>query len=139
LNKTGNLRSATFILSFLPAFLVFTFFWVKHPERKNIPFIATIWWKIRYMQSKQIYEYTREVNENMSEDIRSQLNVYTIANDCIETLDNRLIKILEVPSINIDGLSNKERNRVLRDYKTFLAEQPINTFPIQINQSSQPI
>lgn len=139
LYQTGNLNSSTFLFSFLPPLLVLTFFWVKHPDRKNIPIIATFWWRIKHMQSKQIYEYTRKVESNMSEDIRSQLGVYNIANDCQETLDNRLVKVIELSSINIDGLSIKERDRALTSYQTFLQELPISAFPLQIQQFSKPI
>lgn len=139
LYETGNLRTFLLVFSFLPAVLVFTFFWVKHPERKNIPFISTLWWRLKYNQDKKLYEFTREVEGNMSEDIRSQLGVYNISNDCLETLDNRLCKVLEVPSINIDGLSERERDRVLKDYQTFLQELPVDTFPFQTHQFSQPI
>lgn len=139
LYKTGNLNSSLFVFSFLPFLLIFTFFWVKHPERKNVPFISTLWWRIKFAQDKKLYEFTRKVEGNMSEDIRSQLGVYNISNDCLETLDNRLCKVLEVPSINIDGLSDRERDRVLKDYQTFLQELPIDIFPFQSHQFSQPI
>lgn len=139
LYKSGNLNSSTTLASFLPVALALTFFWIKHPDRNNVPFAATMWWKIKYKQSKKVYEYTRKVEGNMSEDIRSQLGIYNIANDCQETLDNRLVKVLEVPSINIEGLSKRERNRVLSDYQSFLQDLPLEIFPLQIHQFSQPI
>lgn len=139
LHQVGELNSSTFLFACLPPLLFGSFMWVKHPDRKNIPIITTFLWKIKYMQSKKIYEYTRKVESNMSEDIRSQLGVYNIANDCQETLDNRLVKVIELSSINIDGLSIKERDRALTSYQTFLQELPISAFPLQIQQFSKPI
>jgi len=139
LNQSGNLNTSTFLFSFLPPIMALTFFWVKHPYRRNISFITTIWWQIQFKNSKKIYEFTKEENENMSEDIRSQLGVFNIANDCIETLDNRLIKVVEVSSINLTGLSERERNRVYSNYQTFLNNYPYSSFPIQTKQFSKHI
>jgi len=139
LNKTGNLNTSTFLLSFLPPALVLTFFWVKHPDRKNISIITTVWWKIKYLNAKKLYEYSKEVKDDMSEDIRSQLGMFNIANDCIETLDNRLIKVIEVSSINVSGISERERNRVYSNYQTFLNNYDQSAFPIQIKQFSRPV
>lgn len=138
-NKSGNLNTSIFIFSFLPPVMALTFFWVKHPDRKNISFITTIWWQIQFKNSKKVYEFTKEENESMGEDIRSQLGVFNIANDCIETLDNRLIKVVEVSSINLTGLSERERNRVYSNYQTFLNNYPYSSFPIQTKQFSKPI
>lgn len=139
LNNIGYLNTSSFLFSFLPPIMVLTFFWVKHPDRKNISFITTIWWKIRYSSSKKMYEYTKEVKENVSDDIRTQLGIYNISNDCMETLDKRLIKVIGVSSINLTGLSDRERNRVYSNYQTFLNNYAASSFPIQIKQFSEPI
>lgn len=139
LNTTGNLKTYTFLLSFLPPTLALTFLWVKHPDRRNISFITTIWWKLKYSNSTKMYEYTKEVKDNMTEDIRSQLGVYQIANDCLETLDNRLVKVLEVTNINLSGISEKQQNRIYSNYQSFLNNYPQSSFPIQIKQFSKPI
>lgn len=137
--QTGSLRVSTGLFSLLPFILVFTFFIVKHPDRKNISFMATIWWQIKHKTNKNLFEYTRRVEGNLSEDIRSQLGIYNVGNDCLETLDNRLCKVLRVPSINLQGLSDKERDRVLKSYQSFIQELPVEIFPIQTHQFSQPI
>lgn len=139
LNTSGNLNTSTFLFSFLPPTMVLTFFWVKHPDRKNISFITTVMWQIRYSFSKQMYEYKKEVRENVSEDIRTQLGVFNISNDCMETIDNRFIKVVEVSSVNVTGLNEKERDKVYSNYQTFLNNYPQSSFPIQINQFSKPI
>lgn len=139
LTKSGNLNSSTLLFSFLPPILALTFFWVKHPDRKNISFITTVIWQIRYRFSKQMYEYSKEVRENVSEDIRTQLGVFSVANDCMETIDNRFVKIIEVSSINVSGLSEKDRDKVYSNYQSFLNNYPQSAFPLQINQFSKPI
>lgn len=139
LNKTGNLNTSSFLFSFLPPVLALTFFWVKHPDRKNIAFITTVWWKIKYALSKKTYEYTKELRENVKDDIRTQLGVFNISNDCMETLDKRFIKVIEVSSINVTGLSKRERTRVYSNYRTFLNNYPFTSFPIQTSQFSKPV
>lgn len=139
LNTTNNLNTSTFLFSFLPPVMALTFFWVKHPYRKNISFITTVWWKIKYSNSKKIYEYTKELKDNVKDDIRTQLGVFNISNDCMETLDKKLVKVIEVSSINLTGLSRRERTKVHSNYRNFLNNYPINSFPIQINQFSKPI
>src|SRR5699024_5305858 len=137
LQKTGNLTTSTFLFSFLPPVLVLTLFWVKHPDRRNISFITTIWWKIKFITSKTTFEYSKEVKKDM--DIRSQLGIYNIANDCFETLDNQLVKVVKVSSINLTGISFRERDKIYSSYQTFLNDYAYNSFPFQINQFSEPV
>lgn len=139
LNKTGYLNTTSFIFSFLPPILVLTAFWVKHPDRKNISFITTIFWRIKHLSSVKNFELTKERKENMKEDIRSQLGIYNIANDCFETLDNRLIKVIEVSSVNLTGMSFNDRDRTYKAYQNFLNDFPFDAFPMQINTFSKPI
>src|SRR5699024_6123878 len=91
LYQTGHLSISVFLFSFLPPILAMSFLWIKHPDRRNISFLATVWWQIKYINSKKLYVYTKEGSDDMTEDIRSQIGAYEIANDCIETLDNRLV------------------------------------------------
>lgn len=139
LYNTGNLNSSTFVFSFLPPALSLSLLWIKHPDRKNISFIKTMWWKIKFLRSNKIYEYTKERDSNMEKDIRTQLGVFNIANDCLETLDNRLVKVIEVSSVNLTGMSITDRDRTLRSYQTFLNDLPTNLFPFQTEQFSKPI
>lgn len=139
LQKTGNLTTSTFLFSFLPPVLVLTLFWVKHPDRKNISFITTIWWKIKFMTSKTTFEYSKEVKKDMDTDIRTQLGIYNIANDCFETLDDKLVKVVKVSSINLTGISFRERDKIYSSYQTFLNDYAYDAFPFQINQFSEPV
>lgn len=140
LQRTGNLNTSSLLFSFLPAVLVLTMFWVKHPDRRNVSFVKTIWWRIQHMFSQKTFEYTKERKENMGEDIRSQLGIYNIANDCFETLEgNTLVKVIDVSSVNLTGMSYRDRDRVYTSYQTFLNNYAQGAFPLQINQFSKPI
>ena len=139
LNNTGYLNTSTAVLAFLPPILVLLVFWVKHADRKNISLITTIKWQIQYKMSKKKYELSKERKQDMKDDIRSQLGIYNVANDCLETLDNNLIKIVEVSSVNLTGMSNNDRMKTLGAYQSFLNNYPFESFPLQIEQFSRPI
>jgi len=139
-NKTGNLNTTSFFFSFLPPALVLTTLWIKHPDRKNISLVQSIYWNFKYKFSKKQYELTKERKESMKDDIRSQLGIYNISHDCFETLDKKeLVKVIEVSSINLSGMNYNERNKVYRGYQNFLNDFPQDVFPIQINEFSRPI
>ena len=139
LYNTGNLSTSTATFSFLPPILVLLVFWVKHTDRKNISLYTIITWKIKYKLKKNQYELTKERKKEMKDDIRSQLGIYNIANDCYETLDNHLVKVIEVSSINLTGMSNNDRLKTLNAYQSFLNHLSVEMFPMQIEQFSRPI
>lgn len=139
LTKTGNLNSSTAIFSFLPPIFALTVFWIKHPDRKNISLVNTMYQRVKFIRSKKLYELTKERAEDVQNDIRSQLGIFNIANDCFETLENTLVKVVEVSSVNLTGMSDKDRNKTLSAYQAFLNDYPIDAFPLQIHQFSKPI
>lgn len=139
LYNTNNLNTSTAVLSFLPPILVLLVFWVKHADRKNISLITIIKWKLQYKISKKKYALSKEREKDMKDDIRSQLGIYNVANDCLETLDNNLIKVIEVSSVNLTGMSNNDRMKTLGAYQSFLNNYPFDSFPLQIEQFSRPI
>src|SRR5699024_7753400 len=106
-------------------------------DRINIRLITTIWLKLKLITSTTTFEYSKEVKKDM--DIRSQLGIYNIANDCFETLDNQLVKVVKVSSINLTGISFRERDKIYSSYQTFLNDYAYNSFPFQINQFSEPV
>ena len=139
LNKTGNLSSSNVVFSFLPPTLFLAVLWIKHPDRKNVSFLRQIWWKISFAKSTKIYEFSKERSEELEKDIRTQLGIFNIANDCLETLDNRLVKVIEVSSVNLTGMSTNDRDRTLRSYQSFLNDISLDSFPFQIEQFARPI
>ncbi|WP_181833222.1 hypothetical protein [Bacillus taeanensis] len=75
----------------------------------------------------------------MSQDIRAKLGIFNITNGCYETLDNRLVKVLKVSTVNVSLMSPSDRGRVFESYQTFLNDIPREFFDIQINQIVQPV
>lgn len=139
LYNSGNLNSRTVPIAFTPPVLVLLVFWVKHADRKNISLITTIKWRVKYKLSKKQYELTKERKKDMKDDIRSQLGIFNVANDCFETLDNHLVKVVSTTSVNLTGMAKKERVKSLSAYQSFLNNFPVNMFPLQIEQFSKPI
>ena len=139
LYNTGNLNTSTATFSFLPPILVLLFFLVKHTDRKNISLFAIMTWKIKYKMSNNEFELSKERKKEMKDDIRSELGIFNIANDCYETLDNHLVKVIEVSSVNLTGMSKSDRLKTLNAYQSFLNHLPIDLFPLQLEQFSRPI
>ena len=139
LNDTGNLSTTTIIFSFLPPTIVLVLLWVKHSDRKNISLVTVFKWRLQFMASKKKYEMSRERVGDLKEDIRSQLGIWDIHNDCFETLDNHFVKVVEVSSVNLTGMSNNDRLRTLNAYQSFLNNHSFASFPLQISQFSRPI
>lgn len=135
----GYLKAGNVAFTVLPPVLVLCLLWIKHPDRKNISLIRQMWWQIKFKKSKKVYEYSKERAEDMKNDIRTQLGIFNIANDCIETLDKRIVKVIEVSSVNLTGMSKNDRNRTLKSYQNFLNSYPPSDFPIQIEQQSKPV
>ncbi len=139
LSDTGNLTTTTIIFSFLPPTIVLVLLWVKHSDRKNISLVTVFKWRLQFIRSKKKYEMSRERVNDMKEDIRSQLGIWDINNDCFETLDNHFVKIVEVSSVNLTGMSNNDRIKTLNAYQSFLNNHAFSSFPLQIEQFSRPV
>lgn len=139
LSDTGNLSSTTIIFSFLPPTIVSGLLWVKHSDRKNVSLVTVFKWRLQFMRSKKKYEMSRERVNDMKEDIRSQLGIWDINNDCFETLDNHFVKVVEVSSVNLTGMSNNDRLKTLNAYQSFLNNHSFSSFPLQIEQFSRPV
>lgn len=139
LNDTGNLNSSTAVFAFTPPVLALTVLWIKHPDRKNISLVNTMYQRVKFARSKKLYELTKERAEDVQNDIRSQLGIFNIANDCFETLENTLVKVVEVSSVNLTGMSDNDRNKTLSAYQAFLNDYPLDAFPLQMHQFSKPI
>lgn len=139
LHNMNYLNTSTFVFSLLPPVLALTFLYIKHPYRKNISFIKTVWWRMKFKMSKKTYEFTKERTHDMKEDIRSQIGIFNIANDTYETIDNRVVKVIEVSSVNLTGMSENDREKTLRAYQSFLNNLPQHYFPFQVEQFAKPI
>ncbi|EOP32298.1 hypothetical protein U0X36_26125 [Bacillus thuringiensis] len=74
-----------------------------------------------------------QVPEKTVQDLIPVRNIY---NEMIETLDNRIIKILSVSAVNTTLMSYAEEREVLANYEIFLKSLDK---PIQINRTSIPV
>lgn len=136
LEKNGNLTTNSFVFSFLPPILVLTLLTIKSKERRNISLVRTMWWNVQFAYRKKFFELTKERKDDVRKDIRSQLGVINISNDCFHTFDDRYVKVIEVSAININTI---EKDLILRGYENFLNDLPADLFPLQILQFSRPI
>jgi hypothetical protein len=139
--KSGNLNQNTFLLSTIPAVILGGFRTISHSVRKNIKFLDYgVMWKVKFWSRKKQFYYTKgEIDmANNPEDTRTQLDIKNVYGGCYETTDNRLVKVLEVSSINLSLMNNAESNQIFNSYRTFTNEMLI-TKKYQISQIAQPV
>lgn len=136
----GGIFSPKFwVPGFIPALIGGLLIFTKHPSRKNISLAAQIGWRLNFFRANKIFAYRNMEVNIMEDDIRTQLGIFNIANDCFETNDNRLVKVLEVSSVNLTGMSQKDRIQTLEDYETFLNDLNSADLPFQIEQIAKPV
>jgi hypothetical protein len=112
---------------------------MKDTDRKNINQWNKILTKISFLKREKTFHFTKEANIDLSQDIRAKLGIFNITNGCYETLDNRLVKVLKVSSVNISLMSPTDRERVFDAYQIFLNDIPREYFDLQMNQIVQPV
>ena len=118
---------------------------IPHPDRKNISFFThRIVWKLKFTRRQKQFVYSRgdlmkQSNKKHGiKDVREQLGITNIYSDCYETLDNRLVKVINVSSVNLSLLNSKEKRMIFQSYETFLNDLP-KYLSLQISQIAQPI
>ncbi|MEH6867777.1 hypothetical protein [Priestia megaterium] len=139
LYKTGTLSTTTLVIAFVPFVFAIALLTMKDSDRKNINQWNKIFYKINFVRRERTFHFTKEVNIDLSQDIRTQLGIFNISNGCYETLDDRLVKVLKVSSVNISLMSPSDRERVFESYKTFLNDIPREFFDIQTSEIVQPV
>ncbi|WP_332633070.1 hypothetical protein [Halalkalibacter flavus] len=139
LYKTSLLNTVTLCFAFVPFLFSISLLSMKDAYRKNINQWNKILNKVNFIRREKTFHFTKEVNIDLSQDIRAKLGIFTISNGCYETLDNHLVKVLKVSSVNVSLMSPSDRERVFEAYQTFLNDIPRDFFDIQINQIVQPI
>jgi len=145
---TGTINQIIIIISLTPTLLMMVLQMTKHPERKNIPLWKyKILWKMRYNNREKHFYYSKGLLDMRKEqgsagDTREKLPIRNIANGCIETKDNRLVKIIEVSSINLSLMNSENRKKVFEEFQNFINELKLTDLAekeIQISQIAQPI
>ncbi|MEI4617081.1 hypothetical protein [Bacillus cereus] len=141
------------ILAFSPMCFVLTFLLIPHPVRKNLSFLEyRVIWKAQYKWRKKQFFYTKGEGQmaqkwwqkliwwrkQKEQDIREVLGIRNIYNDCYETMEDTLVKVIEVSSVNLSLLHAEDKKRIYGSYETFLNEKP-REIDIQIARISQPV
>jgi len=140
---TRTINQIIIIVSLAPTLLMMVLQMNKHPERKNLPLWQyKILWRINFNNRKKEFYYSKgpvdmTKTKGVSEDTRQKIPIKNIANGCIETKDDRLVKIIEVSSINLYLMSQTDRQEVFDAYQSFINEMDESEF--QISQIAQPI
>lgn len=141
LHKTGNLNQNTFLLSLIPTVILGGFRTISHSHRKNIKFLDYgVMWKFNFWKRRKQFYYSKgEIDMAQNpEDTRTQLEIKNVFAGCYETTDDRLVKVLEVSSVNLSLLNPHESNQIYSSYRTFLNEV-LMLKNIEINQIAQPV
>lgn len=140
---TGSFNQIVIIASSLPTLMMMVLQLNKHPERKNIPLWEyRLYWKYKFNNRQKEFYYSKgkgNMNRNKGGELstKEKLPISNIANGCIETKDKRLVKIIEVSSINLSLMNSADRNDVFQSYQSFINEMETKEF--QTSQIAQPI
>lgn len=138
--KLGKLSTGPIIVSLAPTFFISVMQMIKHPTRKNLSFLTfRMIWRFKFKKRQKEFIYKKgELNMTSDDnDVRKKLGVKNIFSGCYETTDNRFVKILEVSSINLSLMNDKEKESIYEGYRTFLNELQMKS--IQIEQIAQPV
>lgn len=133
-----------YLFCFLPPLLLFTFLnFESSYGRKNINLVSEIYYKYSFNRMNKRFIFNKDFDVTTKgefmNDIRSILDIYDITNDCFETIDDRLVKVIEISSINLKTLSTKEEDMVYRLFETFLRELEEEYLPLQFMIYAKPI
>lgn len=141
---TSGILAMLYIFPILPAIIVFLMCTVEHEEykRKNIKLLD--WAKYKYQFSKEKKTYEKNYQKLMTKgdfmnDIRSELGIYDITNETYETLQDTIVKVIEVQPINVTSLPVRDQETIYRAFETFLKDLPSKIQPIQFLQVTKPI
>ncbi|UOR14084.1 TrsD [Halobacillus amylolyticus] len=140
---TGSVNQVIIIISLTPTMIMLILQVSKHPERKNISLLQyKLLWRMNYKRRVKDFYYskgamTMATTKEGAGDTRVKIPVKNIANGCIETKDNRLVKIIEVSSINLSLMNEIDQDDVLVSYQNFINE--LEEKQIQVEQIAQPI
>lgn len=137
--QTGNLSQGTVIVSIAPTFFIIMLQLIKHPIRKNLSFLTfRMIWRFQFNKREKQFIYQKgEIDMENEQDVRKQLGIKNIFSGTYETTDNHFVKVLEVSSINLSLMNDKEQDSVFDGFRTFLNETGMKKF--QISEIAQPV
>lgn len=138
--QMGVFNQQLLLVAFVPAMLVTVFQLNKHPVRKNLSLLQyKVIWKLRARHRQKEFHYAKGAlpMNRKGRDTRTELGLANIANGCLESSDGRLIKVLEVSSINLSLMNELAKENVLSAYQAFINDT--GEKQIQLMQVAQPI
>nr|WP_316047515.1 hypothetical protein [Planococcus glaciei] len=127
LYKAGHLNQQLLLISFIPAMIVTVFQLNKHPIRKNLSLLQyKVIWKLRAKRRNKEFHYAKGAlpMSRKEGDTRTELGLANIANGCLESTDRKLIKVLEVSSVNL-SLMNELAKRMCFQPISLLSTTPV--------------
>ncbi|AQQ55587.1 TrsD [Planococcus lenghuensis] len=138
--KAGYLNQHLLLIAFTPAMIVAVLQLNKHPVRKNLSLLQyKVIWKLKANARRKEFHYAKGALPAGKEepDTRTELGLANIANGCMETTDNRIIKVLEISSVNLSLMNDLAKENVLEAYQSFIND--MGEKQIQLMQVAQPI
>lgn len=139
LYRTGALSTLTLPFAFAPFVFALGLASMKDNDRKNISLAKKMYNYLYFMKRERTFHFTKEGVMNSTQDIRMKLGIYDIKEGCYETLDDRLVKVVETSSVNISLMSKKDRDDMIKSYESFLNDLSSEFFDLQIVQYVEPI
>ncbi|PKE73632.1 hypothetical protein CW670_10865 [Macrococcoides caseolyticum] len=141
---TDGILSFLYIFPLLPAVIVFLACTVEHEEykRKNIKLMNWAIYKYKFNKQKKVYEKTNKkiiTRGDFMEDIRSQIGLYDISGENYETLEDKIVKVIEVQPINVTSLPRRDQQTIYEAFENFLKDLPSKIQPIQIMNTTKPV
>ncbi|MFE5473874.1 hypothetical protein [Bacillus safensis] len=134
------LNQYTFIFSSFPSIVIIAFQMIKHPIRREIPYLRyKVIWNYKFKKREKEFFYRKGAFDmSDKQDARRKIGIKSTFADCYETTDKRFVRVFEVSSVNL-SLSNKsEKRSTLESFRVFMTT--INFLDsIQISQIAQPI
>ncbi|CAI6330510.1 hypothetical protein [Bacillus subtilis] len=138
--SVGFLNRYTFILSASPAVAIIAFQMIKHPIRKEIPYLKyKILWRYNYKKREKEFFYRKGAFDMADkQDARRKLGIKSTFADCYETSDKRFVRVFEVSSVNLSLANKPEKRSALESFRVFMTT--VNFLKsIQFAQIAQPI
>src|SRR5690606_31665498 len=108
--------------------------------RKNLSLLQyKVIWKLRAKRRYKEFHYAKGAlpMSRKEGDTRTELGLANIANGCLESTDRKLIKVLEVSSVNLSLMNELAKENVLSAYQSFLNDT--GEKQVQLMQVAQPV
>ncbi|MDW5525018.1 hypothetical protein R6Z02_14775 [Carnobacterium maltaromaticum] len=137
--KFGVMSPLNAFLPFFPLASSVLFLQIKSEERENITLARQMMDGLKFQKREKEFMFDKQEKESFDEDIRSKLGIFDITSGCYETIDDRLVKVLKVSTVNLDTMPKKDKERTLKAWENYIEDADIEWFPINVNQYTKPV